>query len=176
MTDISKTLINKSATPAEQSTLDVPNIDELAQMIKSWRATKKSKSDPVPKQIKSFVFHLISSGQYNNTTLSKQLLLTTSQLRLIKTEFTNKLAKQPNSKSLKPDIKPYPEMLPFKIVPQDSTNSNNFFDAKSNNTPVQNTTNNCISISKSDGANLALPSNLQQDLILNIVKAFLCYK
>jgi hypothetical protein len=178
MTAISKISSKNHVIPDDQSILDVPDVAQLALRIKYWRATKKSKSDPMPKQIKSLVFQLMCTGKYNNTALSKQLLLSLDQLRLIKTRFTatDKLVKQPKNKSLKPDIKPTPEMLPFKIVPHDNQKSNDFFDSNSNTNPVQNSTGNCIAINKADGANLALPSHLQQDLILNIVKAFLCYK
>lgn len=178
MTDISKIPVAHHIIPDTQSILDVPDIAQLAQMIKSWRATKKTMFDPMPKQITSYIFRLMSTGQYNNTILSKQLHLGSDHLRLIKARFTNtdKLIKQPKNKSLKPDITPNPDLLPFKIVPQDNQNSNNFFNSNANINPAQQPTSNCITINKADGANLALPSHLQNDLLLNIVKAFLCYK
>lgn len=186
------TISPKTDAKNKSSTSNTPDISQVASMIKSWRAAKKSTTDPMPMQTKSSVYQLICHEQYSLSILSKNLHLTLAQLKSIKAQFSDdKLIKQHKNKPSKylatPDIKPNPEMLPFKLVPHDVDNCNQFVAPNSlkNNSLNHNfhqtndrhnhTTGNII-IGKSDGSNLELPSHLHSSLVINIINSFLCSK
>ena len=149
--------------------------------------------DPIPTKIKSLVFQLISTQVYSFSTLQKYLSFTHSQLKSIKSQFSDnndKLIKQhqQNNKILKTqtptNTQSNPDFLPFKVVPHDSTTFNQASDSNySNCKQLKNTLNNTnasdyhsINITADDGAQLNLPAHLSSDLILNIIKLFLCSK
>ena len=165
---------------------NTPDIEHVASLVESWRQSKKYASDPIPLKVKSLVFQLISSQNYNPSTLSKTLSLTYSQLKSIKSQFTNdKLERQKddtNAESVKSNNETNtnkaqdPAMLPFKIVPHnavDSTNNPNLLGINSCNTKP---THDAINITTSNNAHLTLPVTLPSELIFNIIKLFLCSK
>lgn len=173
--------------PSQSLSEDTSDIKHVASLIRDWRENKKYASDPIPDKIKPLVFRLISSQNYTTTILSKTLLLTYSQLKSIKTQFSNdtpdkqrrcKTTPSDNNGKVNNTINPEPAMLPFKIVPHNHSHSNN----NSNLNDIDNyscnisATNDAISITTTNGAHLIVPIALSSELLLNIIKLFLCSK
>lgn len=50
---------------------NTPDIEHVASLVKRWRNNKKYAAEPIPLKVKSLVFQLISSQNYNPSTLSK---------------------------------------------------------------------------------------------------------
>ena len=180
-----------------KSHTDSPELLELMTKLESWRKNKKSKFEPIPESFKPSIISLIDSGQFTNGFLSNKLKISTQQLKKFKEQFLDTQKQQ--------TFQDFPDMLPFKLVPQVPNNPKDFATSASNPTNSStspntdaalqehpllnqnitknddananaNSSSNCIIINKHNGDNLSLPAHLHNDLTFNIIHAFLCSK
>lgn len=165
-------MLNTSTiNPNENNNID---LESVAEEISLWRQSKTYQAAPIPDDIKQKIYNVHHYGTYPIFDITKKLKISRDQLYSIMYEFRPQNDDNLNSP-------PEPEFLPFKVIPctddkqYNTADPNSTNDSTTLNTLTKNNISN-ITINRGSGDNIQLPTTLNEAILMQIIKLFLCSK
>jgi hypothetical protein len=161
-TEATPTIAPSKSLPESKSQTS-EELEILSTLCLNWRQNRLNKFDPMPSYLEQYISNTIISGNYTDLDIMKAAKITPKKLAKIAGGQTNNSTDNEN-----------PEFLPFTITPQNINTKNHNKSSKSTFKTANDANN--LTINTANGDSISIPVTVDDSILQNIIKLFLCCK